>query len=968
MKHIIRHLILLVASVVLTVDASARQAYASAVDSLLLTGSYEDARASYDRIKGLPKGDDGASRIARLNAMGRLALRLGLLKDAQRHFSDAYNRISKEGWQPYDESWETIFGLQCIKLLQEPVLSKKTTYVMPERQMIEYATDNPLYAGIWSQFLARLSTQGYNFEDADKEYREAIDHYRRHPHLSAHYPQCVMEYARQLSSSGKYESAISLIEGMIAELQQQLAPSSIQISTAHLLSGEIALSLGTLHSASSHLDTARRLMEENGDTCTPEYADMLCLSGRLAMMRQEYDRAIPYFDKAAQLRGKLFGTDSPSCISASLDIVDIYLATGRVAEAEKLNDSLNKRLHDLPAGADAFSGFIRTMGAAAEIMNMQGFYRMGAEMALLGTQLQNDITSERPESLKRLYNIAGYAYSMDQQPERAIEQLSRYLDIERRQARETFLFLTESRRAEYWGSVTPMMERLFAANREGSITMTGGGVIDAPAQNLNRSATLLYDAALLNKGLMLEASVNLSRLINDSGDSVLIGNYNRLLRLKQRINAGETQLRQEADRTEQSLIKRSRKLGDYMNFASLTWRDIRDRLRHDEMAVEFICSRDSLNEYYSAEIVTPGCESPRHLFLFAARPDDSRMSGVGIYGSRFLSRKIWGRVLADVKPGTTVYFSPAGQLYNIAIEYLPLDDSTRVNDRHGMVRLSSTRELARRQQPVNTPSAVLYGGLNYNTSIDDMMLYAADMEPTRGVKREFSSDGTVTRTPWGYLRATRAEVDNIADDLSSVGYEVAKFTGDYGIEETFKALSGSRNSIIHVATHGFYLPSDLPTSHVSPMVAGDMSLQRSGLVLSGANNAWLGDGDSDSGMEDGILTAKEISLLDLSGTGLVVMSACQTGLGEVTGEGVFGLQRAFKLAGAQTLVMSLWPVHDDATRVMMSEFYRHLATGTPKAKAFALAREQVMHSTFTVDGRQVSGSEPQFWAAFIMMD
>ena len=114
------------------------------------------------------------------------------------------------------------------------------------------------------------------------------------------------------------------------------------------------------------------------------------------------------------------------------------------------------------------------------------------------------------------------------------------------------------------------------------------------------------------------------------------------------------------------------------------------------------------------------------------------------------------------------------------------------------------------------------------------------------------------------------------------------------------------------------------------------------------------------GIEDGILTAKEISGMDLRSTDMVVLSACQTGLGEITDEGVFGLQRGFKKAGVHTIIMSLWSVDDNATKLIMTEFYSNLIKGMTKREAFLKAQRTL---------KTTAGFEnPRFWAAFIMLD
>ena len=140
----------------------------------------------------------------------------------------------------------------------------------------------------------------------------------------------------------------------------------------------------------------------------------------------------------------------------------------------------------------------------------------------------------------------------------------------------------------------------------------------------------------------------------------------------------------------------------------------------------------------------------------------------------------------------------------------------------------------------------------------------------------------------------------------------------------------------------------------------DRSMSRSGLLFAGAGD-YLYDDMLAQG-DDGILTAREISRLDLRGLGLVVLSACETGLGDVSGEGVFGLQRGFKKAGAQTLLMSLWKVDDLATQLLMTEFYRLLTIGNGKRDAFLGAQQHLR----TIEGGKYN--HPEYWAAFIMLD
>jgi CHAT domain-containing protein len=187
------------------------------------------------------------------------------------------------------------------------------------------------------------------------------------------------------------------------------------------------------------------------------------------------------------------------------------------------------------------------------------------------------------------------------------------------------------------------------------------------------------------------------------------------------------------------------------------------------------------------------------------------------------------------------------------------------------------------------------------------------------------------------LPGTAAE----AQTLKRILPDATVLTGNEATETAAKRIAGPR--ILHIATHGFFLEDGSAESE-DPML-------RSGLVFAGVNGL-------SSAQDDGVLTALEAAGLDLRGTRLVVLSACETGLGEVkNGEGVFGLRRAFVVAGAETLLMSLWQVADDATKDLMVSYYTRIARGEPRAEALRQAQLAMLKDPKT--------SRPFFWAAFI---
>jgi CHAT domain-containing protein len=177
-------------------------------------------------------------------------------------------------------------------------------------------------------------------------------------------------------------------------------------------------------------------------------------------------------------------------------------------------------------------------------------------------------------------------------------------------------------------------------------------------------------------------------------------------------------------------------------------------------------------------------------------------------------------------------------------------------------------------------------------------------------------------------------------------------------------LSGHSPSVIHLATHGFFLPDPERKIKEGFSMEGQNVLQfaadpmlRSGFVLAGVNRVWSGRSPI-NGYEDGIVTAYEISQLDLRNTDLVVLSACETALGDIKGtEGVFGLQRSFKLAGVNNMILSLWKVPDAETAILMKGFYAYYLKGKTAREALAKAQQ---------DMRQKY--RPYYWAAFVLVE
>lgn len=299
----------------------------------------------------------------------------------------------------------------------------------------------------------------------------------------------------------------------------------------------------------------------------------------------------------------------------------------------------------------------------------------------------------------------------------------------------------------------------------------------------------------------------------------------------------------------------------------------------------------------------------------------------------------------------TLYFSPDGALNQVAIENCMFNAQERFADRYQCVRLSSTKEIAnykrRNQTALSKGSAVLYGDINYGTA-------QAQYASTRTMRNMIEP-----------LAFSKQEIAGIEKELKKHSIATTCLSRQRGTEESVWTLDNTSPAILHFSTHSFSLSNDdalaMPyykrkqTPYILPM-------ERCGLML--ANAAPTLSGTTRVQSNDGILTAMEIAMLDLHDTKLAVLSACETALGDITSEGVWGLQRAFKMAGVQTIVMSLWQVDDEATSILMQYFYEELfrqpqSRFSPHAALASAQRRMRQHPQY---------SSPYYWAAFIAID
>ena len=522
-------------------------------------------------------------------------------------------------------------------------------------------------------------------------------------------------------------------------------------------------------------------------------------------------------------------------------------------------------------------------------------------------------------------------------------------------------------------------------------------------------STFAYDNTLFTKGLLLNTSLQIQNAILQSGDSILINTWENQRDLKRQINLlqakplaqqGDLKIMEaQADSLDKVLTQKSQLYKQSTTDMQVKWTDVQKSLKTDEAAIEFI-SFNYFNKHYTdstmycALVLKKNSKYPEMIPLFEEKQLDSLFVNSnnrddteniileqyrGISNSRkdsIVDRKLyygkkmysllWKPLEGSLKNMKTVYYAPSGKLNQVAFAAIPIDSSYLLSDKYKLHQVTSTRQVLKNNSAAaKVQEAALFGGISYE--LEEKEAAKVQLAQNRSMLPAFVSDSTQRSNTFGYLKGTAEEVTGIAETFSKKGLNDLLFTGTIASEAAFKKLNGTPTDIIHIATHGFYLPveeSKRQDMHFMGMdnerrnVVVKNPLLRSGLAFAGANRAWRGDSIPDN-WEDGILTSHEISQINLTHTDLVVLSACETALGDIKGsEGVFGLQRAFKMAGVQTLIMSLWKVPDAQTSQLMQGFYKYWLGGMSKHDAFTKAQNEV----------RKANPNPYYWAAFVMVD
>ena len=716
----------------------------------------------------------------------------------------------------------------------------------------------------------------------------------------------------------------------------------------------------------------------------PDYASDLNNLASLYYAMGQYEKAETLYLESKAIREKALGKEHPEYARSLNNLADLYKTMGQYEKAETLYLE-SKAIREKALGKE-HPEYARSLNNLANLYRDMGQYEKSEPLNLESIAIREKVLGKQhPGYAKSLKSIALLYWSMGQY-EKAEPFFLELSTVNRHLIEKILCNLSERELNNYLNTFSERQGQTL------SFTQISGRV---------KATLACYDNTLFYKGFLFNASSHINNLAQHDTAAIrlhnLLKSYHRRLAAEYAKPIAERksveELEAKANTAEKELVRTVAGYGEAIR--QVNWQEVQSALKPGEAAIEFVhynfYTPDPTDSVmYAALVLRPGDTQPAFIPLLEERQLTPLLRG--IQGSDFdlidqryafrngknaLHALIWQPLDSLLQGVKTIYCSPSGLLHRINLGAVPLSSDQTFADRYHLVVLGSTRQLVTgRSTTANaTAAATLFGGIQYDSKIMAAAQDPNSEEDMRGATATlpFPYDTTLRgggdNSPWRPLPATETEVRNIAAMLQKRGFKTALQTGPAATEETFKQLGRTEPSprILHLATHGYFFPDAKISkqSAVSSMQEpvfklSDHPMIRAGLILAGANPTWTTGKPPEQG-EDGILTAYEISQMNLSNTELVVLSACETGLGDLVGnEGVYGLQRAFRIAGAKYLVMSLWQVSDRMTGELMTEFYRqYLEEKKPVPDAFRGA-QRAMRAKYP--------GSASAWAGFVLVE
>lgn len=777
------------------------------------------------------------------------------------------------------------------------------------------------------------------------------------------YISVITSLSNVFCEEGKYIEADKVLDESLLFLQKENV-QSYQIKSLYEAKGRLFYVLNNVDMALQWYNKANDIYIKSGDIKSIQYASFISQVAMCFMHAEDYSFAEQLIDKADSIYINFYGSDESYSNERIVLLNNMATCYGRMKNYPKAKELYERIIADKSLSQNERLKALVYLNLGEIYVWYDNNMNLGEDY--ISKVLQMDAASY----VKDMAEYDLYFIHCLTRNGKTISEIEQYNDAIINHMADIFSHFSEAEREEYWGQKSEMLVIL------NNLATTS---FDNP-----QTKRMAFNNAIYTKSLLLKSEKLLGSIIKECNKNVQ-DTYASIQSLKEQLVNKKTPRDSIDNYVERINLYEKQVIAAIPDFSARLSRsfksidDVRTMLVGNDVAIEFTLlpmikmpieeSRVRLGALIltsNSDVPTliPLCFEDELEMLFDSKNSTSHEFIDNLYdiSNKKLYQMIWENIEPYIENGASVYYSPTGYINKINISAIS-DGTMRLSDKYDLYEVSTTAmiESIKQQKNDEIQSATLFGNINYYED--------SDMMATHSGRYTSYSSGTLMATrsldrgTWELLPSTKDEITSIELLLENTKTSVQVFMLNEANEESFKALSTNAPDIIHVATHGFFFPSedDVTTSFFSGLSTSnqkDNSLLYSGLLFAGANNAWIGKTLAE-GVEDGILTADEVSRLDLTGNKLIVLSACETGLGDIDNiNGVFGLQRGLKKAGVGTILMSLWKVPDEETQQLMSVFYEHYLSGESAHQALKVAQQQL----------QKQGKSPYYWAGFVLLD
>jgi CHAT domain-containing protein/Tfp pilus assembly protein PilF len=754
---------------------------------------------------------------------------------------------------------------------------------------------------------------------------------------------------------GEYAKAEPLLKEALRIRQKVLGPEHRDTATNLNNLGLLFLTMGEYAKADPLFQEALRIRQK---VLGPEHPNTATSLNNLALLyldMGEYAKAEPFYQEALRIYRKVLGPEHPNTAQSLNNLASLYMDMGGYAKAEPLyQEALRIRQKVLgPEHPDTAT----SLNNLAALYHDMGEYAKAEPLYQEALRIwQKVLGSEHPDTATSLNNLAALEFDLgriDEATALARQASAAQLAI----LSKIFSFTSEEQRLAYLGVFYPYGLFPFLKGTEtdlaAAVLRYKGVVLDSIVED-----RLLAEASQGSEVQKLVDQLNLDK--SQLGQLLLQPAQKLSDKTNQRIEA----LEGEVEKIEGQLAQRVAGLGHARHALGVSLEQVQPTIPNDGALIEYLRYSHTLgkgkSELRYGAIVLFSTGAPFWIPLGKAKDVEQLVRRYGrlVRGSpqeeeisanlQALFEVLWAPI-GQALPSQTkrIIISPDGELNFISFATLLTKDKQFLAERYNIQYVASGRDLLRQVKPSTAKEVVLFANPDFGLTSTPILAKAdhrsADAGSVRGSEKRDVGDWS-----FGSLEGTQKEDDELIKKFLGWGWTSTDFTKEKATKEAL--LKVHSPYILHLATHGFFAKEDPTSAKTAPdaLINDRQSvtkskffknpMHRSGLALAGAQTtieAWQRE-EVPPVENDGILTAEDVSTLDLQGTWLVTLSACDTGSGEArAGEGVMGLRRGFIQAGAQNLLMTLWPISDEVTVQIMSDFYdaAHKTGNAPEALA-----------------------------------